>query len=100
MTTEERLVLLKKNIQTLTDANDDYLTFLLEEAVLSMKETGLRDDGSKLYDSVVIDYAAYKWRKRDVDTSDGMTGATAMPRFLKRTINKMLFNQKIREGSS
>lgn len=98
MTTAERLNFLKKNIQTLTDAHDDYLTFLLEEAEESVKESGLRDDGSKLYDGVIIDYAAYKWRKRDADTSGGKDGASAMPRFLKRTINKMLFNQKIREG--
>lgn len=100
MTTAERLILLKKNIQTLTDANDDYLTFLLNEAVASVTESGLRDDGSVLYDSIVIDYAAYKWRKRDADTAGGTTGSTAMPRFLKRNINKLLFNQKIREGLS
>ena len=87
MTTAEQLVLLKKNIQSLTDANDDYLTFLLNSAVESLRETGLQDDGSTLFDSVVIDYAAYKWRKRDADPA-----STAPPRFLKRDINKMLFN--------
>lgn len=100
MTTAQRLVLLKKDVQQLTSANDEYLTFLLTKAEAAVNKMGVVDDGSDLYDSILIDYAAYVWRKRDASTAKGKLSETAMPRYLKRNINNLLFSQKIQEGQA
>lgn len=96
MTTAQRLGILKQNIQTLTSAHDEFLTVLLTQAEAEVQIMGIRDDGSTLYDTIIIDFAAYKWRKRAANTSGGREGDTSMPRFLKRDINNLLFTQKIR----
>lgn len=95
MTTAQRLTALKQNIQILTNAHDDYLTTMLTQAEAEIQIQGIRDDGSTMYDTIIIDYAAYKWRKRAANTSGGRDGDTSMPRFLKRDINNLLFSQKI-----
>ena len=98
MTAAERLTALKQNLQLLTDAHDTYLALMLNQAEAEIMIMGIEPDGSVLYDTVIIDYAAYKWRSRARDTSKGKDGATAMPRFLKRNINNLLFSQRIREA--
>lgn len=88
MTTEERLLLLKKDLQLLTTANDDYLRWLLEAAASSIQREGIKLVEENLEcDMVQIHYAAYLFRKR------GGTD-TAMPRFLRYELNNLLFSQK------
>ena len=98
MTTETRLALLKRNLQMLTNSNDEYLAHLLEVGEAAIQREGIQDDGSADYESCVIDYAAYLFRSRAADASNGKSGATAMPRFLRYQLNNILFAQKIREG--
>ena len=98
MTDGERLIMLKHNLQMMTDANDTYLLHLLAAGENAAQVEGLRDDGSIDYDNIVIDYAAYLFRSRAADPSGGKTGSTAMPRFLRWQINNLLFKQKIQAG--
>lgn len=100
MTTAQRLGVLKQNIQILTDAHDEYLQTLLRQAEAEIQLMGIFDDGSEVYETIIIDFAAYKWRKRAASTAGGQQGETAMPRFLKRDINALLFSQKIRRSQN
>ena len=64
MTTEERLLLLKKDLQLLTTANDDYLRWLLEAASSSIQREGIKlVEGNLECDMVQIHYAAYLFRE-------------------------------------
>lgn len=82
------LVLLKKDLQLTTAAQDDYLKTLLEFAGKLIAREGIRlvpDDTES--DMVRIHYAAYLFRKR-AGTD------TFMPRFLRYELNNLLFSQK------
>ena len=58
MTDQERLVILKKDLQMLTNSNDDYLKTLLEQASAQVIREGV-DPGEGIEgDMVVIQYAA------------------------------------------
>ena len=87
MTNVEKLVILKKDLQQMTTANDTYL-----ETLLTFAEAAIQREGIVLKDDIecnmaVIHYAAYLFRKR--------AGAdTAMPRFLRYELNNLLFSQK------
>lgn len=87
MTNVEKLVILKKDLQQMTTANDTYL-----ETLLTFAEAAIQREGIVLKDNIecnmaVIHYAAYLFRKRaGVDT--------AMPRFLRYELNNLLFSQK------
>lgn len=87
MTDAEKLVILKKDLQQMTKANDTYL-----ETLLTFAEAAIQREGIVLKDDIecnmaVIHYAAYLFRKR--------AGAdTAMPRFLRYELNNLLFSQK------
>ncbi len=87
MTNAEKLVILKKDLQQMTTANDTYL-----ETLLTFAEAAIQREGIVLKDDIecnmaVIHYAAYLFRKR--------AGAdTAMPRFLRYELNNLLFSQK------
>lgn len=105
MDAQEKLTLLKANLQMLTSANDAYLTHLLTVAEALMQREGITDDGSADYYAAQIDYAAYLFRKRAGGTTgnsgfapDG--GETAMPRFLRYSLNNLLFSQKLKEAES
>lgn len=88
MTPEDRLVILKKDLQMMTAANDDYLRWLLEAAASAIQREGIALLENDLEcDMVQIHYAAYLFRKR------GGT-ETAMPRFLRYELNNLLFSQK------
>ena len=87
MTDVEKLMILKKDLQLLNDANDEYLTQLI-----SLSKSAITTEGIRLTDDVecamaVVQYAAYLFRKRA--SSD-----TAMPRFLRYQLNNLLFKQK------
>lgn len=88
MTNEDKLKLLKQDLQMLTSSNDDFLSSLL-----SASETAIQREGIALVennmdiDMAVIQYAAYLYRKR-------AGNETAMPRFLRWRLNNILFSQK------
>lgn len=98
MTAGDRLILLKQNLQMITDSNDEFLIHLISAGEAAMTREGIRDDGSIDYDACIIDYAAYLFRKRGASTAGGKDGETAMPRFLRWQMNNLLLSQKIRSG--
>lgn len=84
----EKLTILKKDLQLKTNANDDFLTFLIESSKKLITQEGIRIvDGDINCDLVNIHYAAYLFRRR------GGT-ETSMPRFLRYELNNLLFSQK------
>lgn len=88
MTKEERLTLLKNDLQMLTSSNDSLLSSLLDASVEYIQKEGItlveNDIG---IDMVIVQYAAYLFRKRASEE-------TAMPRFLRYNLNNILFSQK------
>lgn len=100
MTDAEKLTILKSNLQMITSANDELLTFLLRQGGAALANEGVTDDGSVIYEACQIDYAAYLFRKRAASTANGKASETAMPRFLRWEINNLLLSQKIREGQA
>lgn len=88
MTKEERLTLLKNDLQMLTPSNDSLLSSLLDASVEYIQKEGItlveNDIG---IDMVIVQYAAYLFRKRASEE-------TAMPRFLRYNLNNILFSQK------
>ena len=87
MTRDEKLPILKKDLQMLTSANDEYLLILLDQAEALIKREGVKLMDDIESDMLVIQYAAYLFRKR-------AGTETAMPRFLRFQINNLLFSQK------
>lgn len=87
MDKEWKLTILKKDLQMLTSANDEYLKTLLEAADSFVQREGIKNDGSMEYDMIQIQYAAYLFRRRaGTDTT--------MPRYLRWEMNNLLFAQK------
>ena len=88
MTKEERLTLLKNDLQMLTSSNDTLLSSLLDASLKYIQKEGItlveNDIG---IDMVIVQYAAYLFRKRASEE-------TAMPRFLRYNLNNILFSQK------
>lgn len=87
MTVDERLVLLKADLEMLGSVKDSYLKHLLQVA-----EERIAGEGIKLTDSVNdenlrIMYAAYLYRKRAAEN-------TTMPRMLRWALNNRLMKQK------
>ena len=86
MTDQERLVILKKDLQMLTDSNDDYLKILLGQAEAQVRREGVDPHEGSEGEMVVIQYAAYLFRKR-------ASGDAVMPRFLRLQLNNMKISQ-------
>lgn len=88
MTKEERLTLLKNDLQMLTSSNDTLLSSLLDASVEYIQKEGItlveNDIG---IDMIIVQYAAYLFRKRASEE-------TVMPRFLRYNLNNILFSQK------
>lgn len=100
MTDQEKLTMLKADLQMLTSANDGYLTTLLGVAEAAMTREGIADDESADYYAAQISYAAYLFRKRAANTSGSgefavSGGETAMPRFLRYMLNNLVISQKL-----
>ena len=91
MTNEEKLSLLKKDLQMLTSANDQYLSALLSQATSAIQTEGIVLDDSIECEMAVVEYAAYLFRKR-------ASTETAMPRFLRWNLNNILMKQKGRRN--
>lgn len=91
MNDEEKLAILKADLQLLTSAHDSYLMKLLELGAAQIKREGIRLEDSVECDMAVVHYAAYLFRKRASDN-------TVMPRFLRYELNNLLFGQKGNEN--
>lgn len=90
MSDEEKLAILKNDLQLLTNAHDEFLRMLLRQAADAMQREGINlIEGTVDVDMAVVQYAAYLFRKR-AGTD------TAMPRFLRYSLNNILFSQKAR----
>lgn len=82
MTDQEKLTILKKDLQMLTNSNDDYLKILMKQAKAQIEREGVDTYDGIEEDMAVIQYAAYLFRKR-------ASGDTAMPRYLRLQLNNM-----------
>lgn len=93
MSDEEKLIILKKDLQMLTSSNDDYLRILLEQSAAAILREGIKLGNDIESDMVTIQYAAYLFRKR---ASEG----TTMPRFLRLQLNNMKMSQAGKRGNT
>ena len=94
MTSENKLVLLKQDLQMLTSANDDFLKSLILAAETAIQREGITlVDGDMDIDMAVVQYAAYLFRKR-------ASNETTMPRFLRWRLNNILMSQKGKTNGS
>ena len=89
MEKEERLAILILDVGIAGDAKDVYLKHLLELAEKEMQKEGIKSEEGTEYDGLVIQYAAYLFRKR-------AASETSMPRFLRYALNNLLISQKAR----
>lgn len=88
MTKEDKLKILKQDLQMLTSSNDSFLLSLLDAASTAIQREGITlVENDMDIDMAVIQYAAYLFRKRASEE-------TAMPRFLRYNLNNILFSQK------
>lgn len=87
MNDELKLKILKSNLQLLTDANDDFLKKLINQAKSLMKREGIKEENTDDYEMAVIDYAAFLFRKR-------ANSEMMMPRHLRYELNNIIFSQK------
>ena len=93
MTDEERLTLLKSDLQMRTSANDVFLKSLIETAKAAIQREGITlVENDMDIDMAVVQYAAYLFRKR-------AAADTAMPRFLRYRLNNIHFSQNSGGGS-
>lgn len=87
MTSAERLAALKIDLGIVATAYDSRLSAYLETALQEMTREGVTDDGTAAFDTCVIQYAAWMWRKRD--TGEGM------PRMLRYWLNNFKLDQHV-----
>lgn len=87
MTSAELLQILKDDLQRMTNSNDSYLYRLLGYAKKQIKREGIVLNDDLECDMLVVQYAAYLFRKRG-------SAETEMPRFLRYSLNNLLLSQK------
>ena len=87
MTSEERLTLLKADLEIMGSTKDKYLSYLLQVADLEITKEGISLIESIDDENLRIMYAAYLYRKRAAEN-------TTMPRMLRWALNNRLMKQK------
>lgn len=90
MTEEQKLIILKKDLQMITASNDEYLKVLLQHGAAAIEREGITLQDDIECSMAVIHYAAYLFRKRNGTD-------TAMPRYLRYELNNLLFHQAAEE---
>lgn len=83
----DKLMILKKDLQLMTETSDEYLMYLLDFSKKLMIQEGVKYAEELEIEMVNIHYAAYLFRKR-AGTEAGM------PRFLRYELNNLIFSQK------
>lgn len=92
MTQEEKLIILKQDLQMITSVNDSYLRTLLDLSEKAIETEGIALTENDIEcDMAAIQYAAYLFRKRAATD-------TTMPRYLRYMLNNLLFKQKAGVG--
>ena len=92
MTDEEKLTLLKSDLQMLTSANDVFLKSLIETAKAAIQREGITlVENDMDIDMAVGQYAAHLFRKRDAGDKD-------MTRFFRERLKNKHFSQHRRGG--
>lgn len=89
-----KLKMLKHDLQTLTDSNDEYLMTLLSQAEKLMNREGIdttTDTTDTSISMAIISYAAFLFRKRAAPEG----AATAMPKYLRRELTNIAVSQKV-----
>ena len=86
MTNEEKLTILKHDLQILTDIHDDYLRGLLDTALALIAREGVTLEDTVEDNSLQIMYAAYIYRHR-------AEGDNQMPRMLRYALNNRIFGR-------
>ena len=92
MTDNERLEILKADLQLLTTAQDSFLRHLLKVAGEMIETEGIKLTESISDEHLRIMYAAYLYRKRA--ESQNNSYQQAMPRMLRWALNNRLIKQK------
>ena len=88
MNHEEMLAALKIDLGLTTTKYDERLVTYLERAEQEITREGVRLSGERTDDvNLVIQYAAWMWRKRD--TGEGM------PRMIRWQINNRIFGKEL-----
>lgn len=87
MTEDERMVLLKADLELLSNVKDAYLKHLLAVAAERITAEGIALIESVGDENLLIMYAAYLYRKRAAEI-------TTMPRMLRWELNNRLMSQK------
>ena len=87
MTADERLILLKADLELMGSIKDAYLKHLLAVAEEEIAREGIRLTDCVSDENLRIMYAAYLYRKRAAEI-------TTMPRMLRWALNNRLMKQK------
>lgn len=89
MTDQDRLTALKIDLGIVASNYDDRLNQYLRMAITEIEREGATLDleGSIDHNNLVIDYAAWMWRKRD--------SGEGMPRMIRYALNNLVFSQKM-----
>ncbi len=90
MTNEERLALVKANLEISNKLRDVYLTHLIEVAEAEIKREGITLKDTTADEGLVVMYASYLYRKRTGDEQ-------GMPRMLRYALNNRLLSEKMGE---
>ena len=90
MTAQERLTALKVDLGIVTTAYDDRLAQYLTTAEQEVNREGVADDSTAAYNNLVIQYAAWMWRRRD--------SGEGMPRMLRFWLHNFKLDQLTEEG--
>lgn len=93
MTEEDRLTLLKADLELLSRTQDALLMHLLKVAEERIQAEGIRLTDSVSDENLRVMYAAYLYRKRAAEN-------TAMPRMLRYALNNRLMKEKGAVGSA
>ena len=97
MNTAAMLSLLKVDLGIVTTIYDERLTCLLDAAKGYIETEGVSLSPEISIDdaNLIIMYAAYLWRRRDMGDADGQYAR--MPRMLRWALNNRIFAEKMRE---
>lgn len=93
MTQDERLSLLRLDLQLSNREFDSYLSQLLDSAAQMIAKEGIRLTDSAEDEQLRIMYAAFLYRKRAEDNP-------VMPRMLRWALNNRLFSQKAADNAT
>lgn len=90
MTATERLAALKIDLGIVATAYDERLAAYIDTAAQEVSREGVADDGTAAYDNLVIQYAAWMWRRRD--------SGEGMPRMLRYWLHNYKLDQLTAEA--